>query len=570
LTTIGASKTAGVVLDPASYANPVVTEAGVTVSNDGGNVAAGAEVTSGITNDGPFVLLDGVTPTGINASGEITGSAHGAAPGDNTGPGFIYSDGSITTFAVPGSTTWGTAVNAAGEVTGYYQVGSGYQGFIYNAGTIATFEPPDPPGAADMFPSGINASGQIVGSAAVFVPPFYMGSDDEGFINNAGTITFFTVPGASDIGTFPNGVNDAGLIVGSFTPASGPTDVDEGFLDTAGVFTTIDVAGSVSTGPEAINASGEITGTWTDSDGANHGFIDMAGTITTFDVPGAVITEPLAINDDGVITGFYSLTNPAEEQHGFIYNGRTISTFDVPGAFATVPVGINDSGEITGAYIIGTAGQPDTFDKGGFLYTIACYLAGTMILTDSGERPVEQLTIGDRVVTLSGEATPIKWLGHRRADCRRHPRPSEVWPVRVRAGAFTNGLPRHDLWLSPDHAVYFDDVLIPIKLLINGTAITQVPVDEVTYYHVELPHHGLLLAEGLACESYLDTGNRWNFAEGDNTVALRPDFSSLRWEADACALLIVTGPKLEAAKLRVNTHPPGAIPQRGAEGTRAA
>jgi len=64
-----------------------------------------------------------------------------------------------------------------------------------------------------------------------------------------------------------------------------------------------------------------------------------------------------------------------------------------------------------------------------------------------------------------------------------------------------------DLRLSPDHALYIGEVLIPVKHLINGSTIVQVPCDEVTYYHVELPKHSVLLAEGLAAESYLDGGD---------------------------------------------------------------
>ena len=55
--------------------------------------------------------------------------------------------------------------------------------------------------------------------------------------------------------------------------------------------------------------------------------------------------------------------------------------------------------------------------------------------------------------------------------------------------------------------MFVDDVLIPVKYLINGVTIEQVPVQEVTYYHVEVPHHAVLLAEGLPAESYLDTGD---------------------------------------------------------------
>jgi hypothetical protein len=137
-------------------------------------------------------------------------------------------------------------------------------------------------------------------------------------------------------------------------------------------------------------------------------------------------------------------------------------------------------------------------------------------------------------------------------DCARHPQPSKVWPVRVSAGAFGPGRPYRDLWVSPDHALLVGDVLIPVKYLINGTSIAQMQVDEVTYYHVKLPLHAVILAEGLPAESYLDTGDRSNFANGGGPIALYPDFSSRIWDAEGCAPLVVTGPQLDAARRWVN------------------
>ena len=83
----------------------------------------------------------------------------------------------------------------------------------------------------------------------------------------------------------------------------------------------------------------------------------------------------------------------------------------------------------------------------------------------------------------------------------------------MRAGAFSEGAPRRDLLLSPDHAVYIDDVLIPIRYLVNGVSIVQQTVDAVTYWHVELPEHDVLLAEGLPAESFLDTGANTRYAK---------------------------------------------------------
>ena len=51
-------------------------------------------------------------------------------------------------------------------------------------------------------------------------------------------------------------------------------------------------------------------------------------------------------------------------------------------------------------------------------------------------------------------------------------------------------------------------MLVAIRYLVNGSPVVQEPVDEVTYYHVELEAHDVILAEGLPCESYQDTGNR--------------------------------------------------------------
>jgi hypothetical protein len=186
-------------------------------------------------------------------------------------------------------------------------------------------------------------------------------------------------------------------------------------------------------------------------------------------------------------------------------------------------------------------------------FTAPCFLAGTRIATRSGEVAVEDLRIGDAVQTVLGKPeAPIVWIGHRHVDCAHHPKPRQVWPVRVAAGAFGPGWPRIDLFLSPDHAVYVDEVLIPVKYLINGSSITQVPLDDATYYHVELPEHSVLLAEGLAVESYLDTGDRSNFINGGGAIALYPDFASLVWDAAGCAPLVVTGSAIDAARRWVN------------------
>jgi hypothetical protein len=165
-------------------------------------------------------------------------------------------------------------------------------------------------------------------------------------------------------------------------------------------------------------------------------------------------------------------------------------------------------------------------------------LRDTHILTETGEVLVEDLKIGDIVVTPSGAQRPVRGIGCRYFDRTRHPAPERVQPIRIRTDAFADGVPHRDLSLSPDHAVLRDRVLVPARLLLNGASIVrETRCGAFTYYHIELDSHDILLAENLQAESYLDTGNRGMFQNADLPLTLHPDFNNdqARREAESCA-----------------------------------
>lgn len=187
----------------------------------------------------------------------------------------------------------------------------------------------------------------------------------------------------------------------------------------------------------------------------------------------------------------------------------------------------------------------------------ACFRAGTRLATPDGPVAVEDLDPGDEVVSAFGATLRVRWVGHRTLDCRRHPRPWDVHPVRIAAGSFRPGAPARDLWLSPDHALFLDGALIPARYLLNGATILQEEAEEVTYFHVEVENsqtaatHTVLLAEGLPAESYLDTGNRRAFANGGGEVQAHPDFAHDIWKRAGIAPLVTEGAVLRAVRHRL-------------------
>ncbi len=166
----------------------------------------------------------------------------------------------------------------------------------------------------------------------------------------------YTILGNVGPGPVVNGINASGQVVGStFNSFSNGTQGNLGFLYSGGSFITLLPPGGVLSSAQAINASGQVVGWYTDSSGNFHGFLYSAGTFTTIDVPGSIDTQALGINDSGQIVGNFTVVlGVTRETHGFLLSGGNFTTIDAPGTnpnnIYTSVVAINNAGQLAGNF----------------------------------------------------------------------------------------------------------------------------------------------------------------------------------------------------------------------------
>jgi hypothetical protein len=197
----------------------------------------------------------------------------------------------------------------------------------------------------------------------------------------------------------------------------------------------------------------------------------------------------------------------------------------------------------------------NTFVANSITPTI-CFAAGTLIRTPAGDVPVESLKAGDIVLTAAGEMRPVKWTGHTDVDFRRTPKGSPGLPIRIVTDAFGQARPSQDLHLSAGHSVCVDligEVLIPVGYLINGSTIAEVETDAISYWHVEVDNHDILIANNLPAESYLAMGNRGAFDELRGVLPARLDGRE-RTHAHFCRPVVTEGPVLDFVRQRLTAR----------------
>ncbi|MGY5777417.1 Hint domain-containing protein [Rhizobium sp. LEGMi135b] len=204
-----------------------------------------------------------------------------------------------------------------------------------------------------------------------------------------------------------------------------------------------------------------------------------------------------------------------------------------------------------GSYSI-PAGVTYTYDSNTDTLTFtSCFLRGTLIRTPEGDVPVEDLRVGDLVVTHKGVAE-IRWVGRRRIDPKAIDKPRDTLPVRIQAGALAENVPSRDLYVSPDRCMFLEESLIPAKFLLNGTTITQeTTLMPFEYYHIELEQHSIILAEGAQTETYLALGGRMSFLEpGVLRFGSFANAATRTWN-DWCFPPVYAGKVLQQARMSI-------------------
>jgi len=535
-----------------------------------------------------------LTITNTSASADLNGTVHDGGKFIFSGTGNIpdtFTIGDSSTFEnvgsitqwIPGGLTLGskagdtaTFINDAGAIYtlkggGLADItdGTSYQGSagttqVINKGTIIVADEGED-SSAGIGPK-ITNEGTISIATGAFLGLGGGSSDFGGTVTGAGTLS---MSGSYVLGSDLS-ISTANWIVN--TRYNKPTDgITLGSdLTYAGNFTdntaTIDLAGHTFTLSGTAQISGVIegsgavlltgTGTIGNLELTQHASLDISGSYTetgklTFGDYGTLILTPTT-SFGSVIDEFRS--DDKIEIDGFSAKSATFNNGVYTLSDGTTAVSLNFGNDQTASDLsFYTDSSGDTFVTTA---EAPCYCPGTMIATDRGDIPVEDLVIGDQVLTLSGRMGAIKWIGRRDYSGRFILGRKDILPICIEAGALGHNVPVRDLWVSPHHAFYLGEILVEAKDLLNDVTIYQADIaEEVTYFHVELDSHDVILADGAWAESFINDGSRGMFHNARQYSDL---YGEDEHEAAAryCAPRLDCGDQVEAIRTAINTRIP--------------
>jgi hypothetical protein len=144
---------------------------------------------------------------------------------------------------------------------------------------------------------------------------------------------------------------------------------------------------------------------------------------------------------------------------------------------------------------------------------IPCFTPGARIATDQGEVRVEDLRVGDRVLTRDSGYQEIRWIGRRDLTAEEVAARPDFRPVRIGRGSLGLNLPERDLVVSPQHRMLLTgsraellfgehEVLVAATHLEGRRGIARVEGGGVSYIHLLFDRHEIIRANGAWTESF--------------------------------------------------------------------
>jgi len=239
----------------------------------------------------------------------------------------------------------------------------------------------------------------------------------------------------------------------------------------------------------------------------------------------ADVTDPTTttISGDFDMVPLYGGGSPSEATGGYAFSALSASdygtlsynTTDGTYTFTVNRAAVIASGsdQVVSFTVTGTSGGDSDVDT-VFITILICVLRGTLIETPDGPVPVEDLAVGDAVLTKDNGAQPVRWSGSRRAGTDELAADPSLRPIRFAPGALGPERPTRELSVSPQHRMLITDwkaelhfgeaeVLVPAKALVNGTSVrvdhSQEPIE---YFHLLFDRHEVMFTEGTPTESF--------------------------------------------------------------------
>jgi Ca2+-binding RTX toxin-like protein len=226
------------------------------------------------------------------------------------------------------------------------------------------------------------------------------------------------------------------------------------------------------------------TGTLDDGDLTNNDFIDLS----------AFYDNIAELQDDFADDGILNQSNAGNTVWGQVVDYSDNTSFDTDGTPGN-----------EGIVFLGQTPDGNSFTQENT--GVICFTPGTLILTETGERPVEALKPGDRIVTRDNGVQTLQWLGKRKVsrdqmEANEKLRPVLIQPELIGADAPLLVSPQHGVLIRPEGQ---GEVLVRATHLarINGgKARIARGIRQVTYIHLMFDAHQIVFANGAPSESF--------------------------------------------------------------------